>query len=105
LHPSIPKYTFTFATIAEYIVRENGGQQHQRRAVFSVTSLMKSSSSVSSTCSKPLCPKPEIQHNRRGRGMPTLTGEEVTIRKEEKMVLQLYQKGNYELKTTCEIDL
>ncbi len=27
-----------------------------------------------------LAPKPEIQHDRRGRGVPTLTREEVTIR-------------------------
>jgi hypothetical protein len=33
-------------------------------------------------CSRPFCPKLEIQHNRRGRGVPTLT-----IRREEKMVL------------------
>ncbi len=26
-------------------------------------------------CSRPFCSKPEIQHNHRGRGMPTLTGE------------------------------
>ncbi len=32
------------------------------------------------TCSRPSGPKPEIQHNQRGRGMPTLTWEEVTIR-------------------------
>jgi hypothetical protein len=36
--------------------------------------------------------------------MPTLTGEEVTIRREEKMVLQFYQKGNYELKILHESD-
>ncbi len=33
-------------------------------------------------CSRPFCPKLEVQHNRRGRGVPTLT-----IRREEKMVL------------------
>jgi hypothetical protein len=33
-----------------------------------------------SDCSKPFGPKPEIQHNQRGRGVPTLTWEEVTIR-------------------------
>jgi hypothetical protein len=38
-------------------------------------------------CRRPFCPKLEIQQDRRGRGMPTLTGEEVTIRREEKMVL------------------
>ncbi len=31
-------------------------------------------------CNKPFGPKPEIQHNWRGRGVPTLTWEEVTIR-------------------------
>ncbi len=31
-------------------------------------------------CNKPFGPKPEIQHNQRGRGMPTLTWEEVFIR-------------------------
>ncbi len=31
-------------------------------------------------CRRPFCPKPEVQHNRRGKGMPTLTWEEVTIR-------------------------
>ncbi len=31
-------------------------------------------------CSRPSAPKPEIQHNRRGRGVPTLTREKVTIR-------------------------
>ncbi len=31
-------------------------------------------------CSRPSGPKPEIQQNRRGRGVPTLTWEEVTIR-------------------------
>ncbi len=30
--------------------------------------------------SRPSGPKPEIQHNQRGRGMPTLTWEEVSIR-------------------------
>jgi hypothetical protein len=38
--------------------------------------------SVACACSRPFCPKLEIQHNRRGRGVPTLT-----IRREEKMVL------------------
>jgi hypothetical protein len=38
-------------------------------------------------CSRLFCPKLEIQHDRKGRGMPTLTGEEVTIRREEKIVL------------------
>jgi hypothetical protein len=33
-------------------------------------------------CSRPFCPKLEIQHDRKGRGVPTLT-----IRREEKMVL------------------
>ncbi len=33
-----------------------------------------------SWCRRPSGPKPEIQHNRRGRGMSTLTWEEVTIR-------------------------
>jgi hypothetical protein len=33
-------------------------------------------------CTRPFCPKHEIQHNRRGRGMPALT-----IRREEKTVL------------------
>ncbi len=31
-------------------------------------------------CRRPSGPKPEIQHNRRGRGVPTLTWEEVIIR-------------------------
>ncbi len=35
-----------------------------------------------SCCSRPFCPKLEIQHDRRGRGVPSLT-----IRREEKMVL------------------
>ncbi len=36
--------------------------------------------SESYICHRPSGPKPEIQHDRRGRGMPTLTREEVTIR-------------------------
>ncbi len=35
---------------------------------------------IAYACSRPSGPKPEIQHNRRGRGVPTLTWEEVTIR-------------------------
>jgi hypothetical protein len=31
-------------------------------------------------CSRPFCPKLEMQQDQRGRGMLTLTGEEVTIR-------------------------
>ena len=31
-------------------------------------------------CNKPFVPKPEIQHDQRGRGVLTLTWEEVTIR-------------------------
>ncbi len=31
-------------------------------------------------CSRPSGPKPEMQHDRRGRGVTTLTWEEVTIR-------------------------
>jgi hypothetical protein len=40
------------------------------------------------TCRRPFChSKPEIQQDHRGRGMPTLTGEEVTIRREEDGVM------------------
>jgi hypothetical protein len=35
---------------------------------------------ITYACSKPVGPKPEIQHNQRGRGVPTLTREEVTLR-------------------------
>jgi hypothetical protein len=42
----------------------------------------KTSSQCISLCSRPFCPKLEIQHDRRGRGVPTLT-----TRSEEKMVL------------------
>jgi hypothetical protein len=36
------------------------------------------------TCSRLSGPKPEIQHKRRGRVVSTLTGEEVTIGREER---------------------
>ena len=39
-------------------------------------------------CSRPFCPKPEIQHDRRGRGMLTLTGEEATIRERKNGVVE-----------------
>ncbi len=55
------------------------------------------------TCSRPSGPKPEIQHNRRGRGMPALTWEGGTIReakrrccsctKKEIMGLRFYLKA------------
>ncbi len=58
---------------------------------------------------RPSGPKPEIQNNRRRRGMPTLTWEEVTIRegkrlccsysKKEIMSLGLYLKVIY--KSAC----
>ena len=37
-----------------------------------------------SVCHRPSGPKPEIQHNRRGRGMLTLTWEELTISEGER---------------------
>ncbi len=55
-------------------------------------------------CYRPSGPKPEIQHDWRGRGMPTLTWEEVTIREGKKM-LWLYQNGNYELRILFDSDL
>ncbi len=58
-------------------------------------------------CCRPSGLKPEIQHNWRGRGMPTLTWEEVTIRegkrrccsctKMEIMSLGFYLKVNFSL--------
>jgi hypothetical protein len=60
-------------------------------------------------CRRPSGSKPEIQHNRRGRGVPTLTWEEVTIRegkrsccrcsKKEIMSLGFYLKVIYGLRT------
>jgi hypothetical protein len=35
-------------------------------------------------CSRPFCPKLEIQHNRRDRGVLTLTGGEMTIREKKR---------------------
>ncbi len=42
--------------------------------------LLQSSVSSIRRCHRPSGPKPETQHDRRGRGVPTLTWEEVTIR-------------------------
>ncbi len=55
-------------------------------------------------CSRPFCPKLEIQHDRRGRGVPTLTGEEVTVQRKKRWCCR-YKKLNYELKTKCKSDL
>ncbi len=61
-------------------------------------------------CNKLFCPKPEIQHDWRGRGVPTLTWEEVTIRegkrrccsctKKDFMSLRFHLKVIY--KSACE---
>jgi hypothetical protein len=47
-----------------------------------------------SYCSRPFCPKLEIQHNRRGRGMPTLTEGKygvVVVPKKKIMTLRFYE--------------
>ncbi len=52
------------------------------RVTLSSPGLTRDYTRIVELCSRPFCPKLEIQHDRRGRGVPTLT-----IRREEKMVL------------------
>ncbi len=54
-------------------ITQNTKHEHEQRVI---------DNSPIITCSRPFCPKLEIQHNRRGRDVPT-----VTIKREEKMVL------------------
>ncbi len=52
---------------------------------------------------RPSGPKPEIQHDRRGRGVPTLTWEEVNIRESNRRCCSCTKKENLSLRLAEEM--
>ncbi len=56
-------------------------------------------------CHRPSGPKPGIQHDRRGRGMPTLTWEEVTIREGKRRCCNCTKKEIIRLRNDSKLAL
>ncbi len=58
-----------------------------------------------SFCSRPSGPKPEIQHDWRGRGVPTLTWEEVTVREGKRKCCSCTKKEIIRLRNDSKLAL
>jgi hypothetical protein len=56
-------------------------------------------------CHRPSGPKPEIQHDRRGRGVPALTWEEVTIREGNRRCFSCTKKEIIRLRNDSKLAL
>ncbi len=87
------------------ISRHQFFQFHELENIPTIIFLAHQYNSYLYTCRKPSVPKPEIQHNRRGRGVPTLTWEEVTSREGKRLCCSCSKKEIIRLRNDSKLAL